>query len=253
MNKNDQKQFEMLIRDSQNILIFTGAGISTNSGIPDYRGPQGVWKKRQPVYYQDFMASEDARIEYWDFKLEGWESFRNAEPNEIHKSIVKLESAGKLIMVITQNIDGLHAKAGTSQPKLVELHGTDLLVECQQCKVRSDPEQHYQYFKDTGKPPLCTCGGYQKPATISFGQQLVENDLIRSTEAASRADMVISLGSTLSVYPAASIPLLVAERGMPYVIINRGATEHDLSQHVTLRFEGDVSEIFPAAVESALL
>src|SRR5439155_9697086 len=110
-----------LLRHGQKILVFTGAGISTGGGIPDFRGPQGVWKRRQPVYYHDFMRSEAARIEHWDFKLEGWEGFREARPNATHESIARLERAGKIQAVVTQNIDGLHAKAGTSLEKLVEL------------------------------------------------------------------------------------------------------------------------------------
>src|SRR5204863_2023194 len=113
------------LRAAKNILVFTGAGISTGSGIPDFRGPQGVWKRRQPVYYHDFMRSEAARIEHWDFKLEGWAAFRDAKPNKTHEAIVDLERAAKLIAVITQNIDGLHARAGSNPKLLVELHGTN--------------------------------------------------------------------------------------------------------------------------------
>jgi NAD-dependent deacetylase len=113
------------------IMIFTGAGISTGSGIPDYRGPGGVWKTRQPVYYQDFMTSEAARIEYWDQKAEGWEGFKSAEPNAAHRAVAQLDKMNKVCCVVTQNIDGLHEKAGIPCKKLVELHGTNLAVECQ--------------------------------------------------------------------------------------------------------------------------
>ena len=240
------------LRASNRALIFTGAGISTGSGIPDFRGPQGVWKRRQPVYFQDFMTSEAARIEHWDFKLEGWDGFRTAEPNESHRAIAKLEAAGKVAAVVTQNIDGLHARAGTSPERLVELHGTNLLVECQTCHQRSDPEPHFDFFRIRRKPPLCDCGGYLKPATISFGQSLDAAELERAAAAAEEADLVIALGSTLSVYPASSFPLLAAKRGVPYVVVNRGATDHDDLGCVTIRLEGDVAEIFPSAVASAL-
>lgn len=246
------QRFVDSLRDSSQILFFTGAGISTGSGIPDYRGPQGVWTRRQPVYYQDFMTSEDARIEYWDYKLEGWEAFRNAKPNSVHKSIVALEKAHKVNMVVTQNVDGLHARAGTSKEKLVELHGSNLAVECQSCGERSDPAPHFESFKKMQKPPVCHCGGFLKPATISFGQSLRESDLRRASQAAEQADLVVALGSTLSVHPAASIPLIAAKRGVPYVIVNRGATDHDNQPFVTLRYEGDVTEIFPPAVQEAL-
>jgi NAD-dependent deacetylase len=244
--------FAEYLRNSRRALIFTGAGISTGSGIPDFRGPQGVWTRRQPVYFQDFMRSEAARIEHWDFKLEGWDGYRDAAPNAVHHAIVALEKAGKILAVVTQNIDGLHARAGTDPDRLVELHGTNLLVECQSCHWRGDPEPHFEFFRANRKPPLCDCGGFLKPATISFGQSLDPQVLERAQDAAARADLVVALGSTLSVYPAASFPLLAAQRGVPYIIINRGATDHDHEPSVSLRMEGDVAGIFPAAVEAAL-
>ena len=236
------------LRASHCALIFTGAGISTGSGIPDFRGPQGVWTRRQPVYYEDFMTSEAARLEHWDYKLEGWDAFRAAQPNETHRAIVRLEQAGKLGLVVTQNIDGLHTLAGTAPELLVEIHGTNSQVECQSCQQRSDPQPHFDFFRAQRKPPLCHCGGFLKPATISFGQSLDPAALERAHAGALEADLVVALGSTLSVYPAASFPLLAARRGVPYVIINRGATDHDDESCVALRLEGEVSEIFPAAV-----
>ena len=241
-----------LLEQANRILVFTGAGISTGSGIPDFRGPDGVWKRRQPVYYHDFGRSEEARVKHWDYKLEGWPGFRDAKPNATHHSIVALEKKGKLLAVVTQNIDGLHAKAGTSPEKLIELHGTNSLVECQSCGKLSDPEPHFNYFKRTRLPPACECGGYLKPATISFGQNLRAEVLEQAQEVAIKGDLVVALGSTLSVYPAANIPLLSAARGVPYVIINRGPTEHDSNPEVTLRLEGDVADIFPPAVAEAL-
>lgn len=240
------------LRASKNALIFTGAGISTGSGIPDFRGPQGVWTRRQPVYFQDFMTSEAARIEHWDYKLEGRDAFRAARPNAVHHAIVRLEKAGKLCCVITQNIDGLHRLAGTGPERLVELHGTNALVECQTCHWRGDPEPHFESFRINRRPPLCECGGFLKPATISFGQNLEPKDLERASEAAMKADLVVALGSTLSVYPAASFPLAAAQRGVPYIIINRGATDHDGEASVALRMEGEVGELFPPAVDAAL-
>lgn len=240
------------LRASSRALIFTGAGISTGSGIPDFRGPDGVWKRRQPVYFQDFMTSEAARIEHWDYKLEGRDAFRDARPNAVHHAIVQLERAGKLRAVITQNIDGLHRLAGTSADRLVELHGTNALVECQSCHWRGDPEPHFEAFRRTRLPPLCGCGGFLKPATISFGQNLEPEELNRATAAALGADLVIALGSTLSVHPAAAFPLLAAKKGAPYIIINRGATDHDREPHVTLRLEGDVDDLFSSAVHVAL-
>jgi NAD-dependent deacetylase len=240
------------IRNAHRIMIFTGAGISTGSGIPDFRGPNGVWTRRKPVYYQDFMTSEAARIEHWDYKLEGWPAFRAARPNRVHEAIVKLENAQKAIAVVTQNIDGLHALAGSHNEHLIELHGTNLFVECQNCHWRGDPEPCFAAFRIDRQPPLCECGGYLKPATISFGQSLDPLTLERAGQAARAADLVVALGSTLSVHPAASFPLLAASRGIPYVIINRGATDQDDQPCVSLRLEGEVTALFPNAVDAGL-
>ena len=240
------------LQASRRILIVSGAGVSTASGIPDFRGPGGVWTRRRPVYYAEFLASEAARVEYWDFKLETWEVYQHAQPNAVHHAIVALERAGKVVSVVTQNVDGLHRRAGTSPDLLVELHGTDRLVECQTCHATSDPAPHFARFKTTRRPPSCACGGLLKPATISFGQSLRAPDLERATAAAAQADLVLALGSTLSVYPAASIPLLAAQRGTPYIIVNRGPSEHDDHPSVTLRLEGDVNALVPPAVEAAL-
>jgi NAD-dependent deacetylase len=249
---SDADTLAALIRNAERILIFTGAGVSTGSGIRDFRGPQGVWKERQPVYFDDFLSSREARIEYWDQKLEAWPSFRDASPNAVHEATVELEQAGKLLLVLTQNIDGLHSKAGTSPERLVEIHGTGSTVECMDCHRLSDPEPHMRDFAETRKPPICACGGLLKPATISFGQGLREEDVTRAARAASECDLVIALGSTLSVHPAASFPLAAAERGVPYAIVNRGETEHDRHPAVTVRLEGDVVGIFPRAVREAL-
>jgi len=251
MPTSDPKLVELL-RCARRILVFTGAGISTGSGIRDFRGPQGVWKERQPVYFQDFMSSEAARVEYWDQKLEAWPSFRDAGPNACHDAIAALERAGRIEMVVTQNIDGLHSRAGSSTERLVEIHGTNGAVECMSCHELGDPDGQMQRFAETHKAPVCACGGYLKPATISFGQALRADDLRRASLAAEAADLVVALGSTLSVYPAAGFPLAAAERGTPYVVINRGPTDHDRLPVLTLRLEGDVVQLFPPAVEAAL-
>jgi NAD-dependent deacetylase len=240
------------ISAARKILIFTGAGISTRSGIRDFRGPEGLWKSQQPIFYHDFMTQESSRNLYWKRKLESWLTIRNARPNRVHESIVNLEHAGKICMVVTQNIDGLHRRAGTSPHLLVELHGTMDKVECQSCRKIFDPDPLYKTFSETNTAPLCECGGYLKPATISFGQNLREKDLQRAYDASREADLAASLGSTLSVTPASTVPLMAAERGAPYIIINRGSTEHDAHPSVSLRLEGDVEDIFPPAVEAAL-
>lgn len=241
-----------VITAGQRILVFTGAGISTASGIPDYRGPEGVWNTRRPVFYDQFMTDHDARVEYWRQKAEDREAFGSARPNAVHRSIVELQREGRIELVVTQNVDGLHRVAGTTPSLLVEIHGTNALIECQSCGARSEPGEHFASFEQSGEPPICDCGGYLKPATISFGQQLRAIDLSRAFDAARRADVAIALGSTLSVTPAADIPYEAARHGATYAIVNRGATEHDRSPFVSLRVEGDVSDVFPEAVARAL-
>ncbi len=241
-----------LLRAARKTLVFIGAGISTPSGIRDFRGPKGIWKERQPIYYDQFMNSEAARIEYWDYKAETWPTMRDAEPNAVHESLVDLDRAGKLLMVVTQNVDGLHRRAGLNRGKLIELHGSNRLVECQSCHEETDPDPHFEYYGRTGKAPVCHCGGFLKPATISLGQSLRPADLQAADQAAKEADLVVSLGSSLSVYPASEVPLIAARRSVPYVVVNGGSTEHDGFDEISLRLEGDVSEIFPAAVKMSV-
>src|SRR5262245_3433762 len=161
-----------LLQRARHVLVFTGAGISTASGIPDFRGPQGVWKRRQPVFYGEFLASEDKRIEYWEFKLEAARDFAGARPNATHHAIVALQQAGRVQAVVTQNIDGLHQAAGSSEDSVIELHGTSRFVECTSCGERGDPAPAMEWFREHRQTPRCACGGWLKSATISFGQPL---------------------------------------------------------------------------------
>ena len=244
---DDVARLVRMLQPARRILVFTGAGISTGSGIPDFRGPQGVWKTRQPVYFHDFLASESSRIEYWQQKAEGYESFRDAQPNATHRAIADLERMGRVEAVVTQNIDGLHHEAGSSRGKVIEVHGTNRWVTCLGCGAEGEPGPAFETFRRTGGAPTCdSCGGFLKPATISFGQTLDSEVLARAFAAADTADLAIALGSTLSVHPAASVPQRAAERGAPYVIVNRGETEHDAL--ADLRLEGDVADLFVPAV-----
>ncbi len=235
-----------LLRASDRVLVFTGAGISTATGIPDFRGPGGVWTKRQPVYFDEFLESEDKRIEHWDFKLESWDVFAGARPTATHLAIVELERRGILQAVVTQNIDGLHQAAGTREDKLYELHGTNRWIECLSCGALTEPGPHMERFRATRRSPRCGCGGLLKSATISFGQPLRPAVMQGAAREALAADLVLALGSTLSVYPAAQVPLIAADRGVPYCIVNRGPTDHD--DRATLRFEAAVDEVLPPAV-----
>jgi len=235
------------LRGARRILVFTGAGISTGSGIPDFRGPHGIWHQRQPVYYKEFLASDDKRREYWEYKLEGYPLFCAARPNATHAAIVALEKLGRVQAVVTQNIDGLHQAAGSSEELVVEVHGTNAWIECVGCGARSEPAPAMAYFEKTRQVPTCgECGGWLKAATISFGQPLRPDVIDRGFAEAGKCDLVLALGSTLSVHPAAAIPLAALKRGVPYIVINRGVTDHD--ELATLRLEGDVAEILPPAV-----
>ena len=236
-----------LIERSERVLAFTGAGISTGSGIPDFRGPTGVWQMRTPVDYQEVMASAEARREYWEYKLEGHHAFRDARPNAAHLALVELERQGKLACLVTQNIDGLHQAAGTAADQLIELHGTNAEVECVQCRRREPCGRAMAEFERTREPPTCVhCGALLKPAVVMFGQALDMALLGRALRAAERADLILALGSSLVVTPAADVPLAGARRGTPYVIVNRGETAHD--RLATLRIDDDVVRVLPAAI-----
>lgn len=239
-----------LLRAAERVLVFTGAGISTGSHIPDFRGPDGVWRTRVPVELPAFVRSEDARIEYWSWKLESYPAFRDARPNAAHLALVELERRGRLEAVVTQNVDGLHRAAGTSPERLVELHGTNAEAVCLSCGRREPIARCMEEFARTNVPPRCTaCGALMKPGVVMFGEALDGADLRRANDAAKRADLVLALGSSLVVTPAADVPLVAVRRKVPYVIINRGATPHDVL--ATFTIDADLSIIVPAAIESA--
>lgn len=244
---DDTARLAEFLDGARRLLVFTGAGVSTGSGIPDFRGPDGVWKRRSPVYFQDFMRDEAARVEHWEFKLEGWDGFKAARPNAAHRALVALEKTGRLLRVVTQNIDGLHQKAGHGPGMVVELHGTNLEVECVSCGARSDPEPAFALFARERRCPTCACGGYLKTATVSFGQSMPREPLARAYADARECDAVLAIGSTLEVQPAASVPLLARERRVPYAILNQGPTAQDAV--ATLRLEGDACSLLPAALE----
>jgi NAD-dependent deacetylase len=237
-----------LLQGARRVLIFTGAGISTGSGIPDFRGPTGIWHSQRPVTFSEFMESEDKRIEYWEYKRRSYVHFAAAQPNATHLAVVELQRMGRLEAVVTQNIDGLHQLAGLADHLVVEVHGTNRRIECTLCGARSDPEAAFRRFEQQRRAPRCRCGGWLKPATISFGQRLNPNVLARAFDVAKHCDLVVALGSTLSVEPAASIPLAAYKRGVPYVVVNQGATEHD--GICSLRIEADVADVLPPAVRA---
>ncbi|MCX8117203.1 MAG: Sir2 family NAD-dependent protein deacetylase [Desulfobacterota bacterium] len=218
------------ILSSKRVVIFGGAGLSTESGIPDFRSPGGVWDRYNPedFYYQNFISSEASREKYWQMATEMYEPMKRAQPNQAHLAIAELERLGKLDCIITQNIDGLHQKAGNSPEKIIELHGTALHVTCLTCKKRYDRDEIQERIRRGIKVPYCDeCGGPLKPSTISFGQAMPEREMGEAYRRSSEADLFIVIGSSLVVQPAASLPLLAKRNGAKLVIINRDPTPYD--------------------------
>lgn len=219
-----------MVRAAGRIVVFTGAGISTESGISDFRSPGGLWEKYDPneMTFDRFLASEQTREKYWEMHRSLWPAVAAAEPNAAHLGIVELDRMGKLACVITQNIDGLHQKAGLPDTKVIEIHGTMKWVVCLKCAKRY-PREEIEKRLDSGiKIPVCDdCSGIVKPATISFGQPMPERET-REAEAASAAcDLFMVIGSSLVVYPAAQMPVLAKRSGARLIIINMTPTPHD--------------------------
>lgn len=238
------QEFAEKIRACRAIVFFTGAGISTESGVPDFRSPGGIWTRYQPVYFQDFISSEEARVRYWKMKAETLELYENVEPNIGHYSIKAFEERGQLLGLITQNIDGLHGLAGVSKEKIVELHGTDRRITCLSCDQECDPEPIYARLKAKDfTPPTCDlCGGLLKPATISFGQQMPYDAMSRAQTLSQSAEVFIVIGSSLQVQPAAAFPVIAKRSGAFLAIINREPTPLDALADFAYR--GAIGEFF---------
>jgi NAD-dependent deacetylase len=216
------------LASSRSAVAFTGAGISTESGIPDFRSPGGVWTKFRTVYFDEFCDSADARYEYWQQKAEAQRDFAAAVPNITHQTLTAWESSGRLRGVITQNIDGLHTEAGSQQ--VLELHGTARVIACLDCAWRGPAEIWVQRFLDDDRVPDCPdCAGRLKHATVSFGQALPEGVLRMAAMWAGEADLFLTLGSSLVVEPAASLPRIARQAGARLVILNRDPTPLDRS------------------------
>jgi NAD-dependent deacetylase len=228
---NDQiGQVAGLILNAKRIVIFVGAGLSTESGIPDFRSPGGVWDKYDPedFYFQNFLSSEASREKYWQMATEMYEAMRDAKPNPAHLAVAELEKLGKLDCLITQNIDGLHFKAGNSPEKVLELHGTAMHVTCLNCNKRYERDAIQGRIAKGEKAPRCDeCAGLLKPATISFGQSMPERETREAYEQSSTCDLFIVIGSSLVVQPAAYMPVVAHRNGAKLVIINRDETACD--------------------------
>ena len=235
-----------LIKDSEKIVVFTGAGVSTESGIPDFRSPGGLWSKYDPedFTYQRFVSDEKARHKYWQMSTEFFHSLQSVKPNAAHIAIAKLEAIGKLDCLITQNIDGLHQIAGVSPERIIELHGTARSVSCLSCKKRYDRDGVQERIAKGDKAPRCDdCNGLLKPATISFGQAMPEQETAEALKRSGGCDLFIVIGSSLVVQPAASMPVVAKERGARLIIINREATPHDYMADLVI--QGSAGSVLP--------
>ena len=217
-----------LIRESRRAVIFTGAGMSTESGIPEFRSPGGIWTKMQPIAFQDYLSDPGARRLSWQRRLEMEETWNTVTPNSGHRAVAELVARGKASHVITQNIDGLHQQSGVPDARLVELHGSTRYAKCLDCGTRIEIPEVLAHFTAHGDAPACAhCGGLVKTATISFGQPVPEDEMARADAAVRACDLMLVLGSSLVVYPAAGFPLQAKRQGAGLVILNREETPLD--------------------------
>ena len=240
-----------LIRAANRIVVLTGAGISTESGIPDYRGPNGVWSTGKPPTLGDYMENEERRREYWLRRLESYPDLVAAQPNRAHHSLVDLERSGKLSGIVTQNIDGLHQRAGSSPDLVLELHGSAHVIRCTSCDSVFPAEEIQQWLRDGNLHPSCpVCGGILRTATVLFGEPLPRKALDRSVELAREAELLLVVGSSLVVNPAAKLPLIAKRSGAPVAIVNRTETGQDAL--ADLRVAGSAGFVLPKAIDAAL-
>ena len=226
-----------MIEGARRVVVFTGAGISTESGIPDFRSPGGVWSKMKPIYFQEFVASREKRVEAWRRVFSGAAGWVGASPNAGHHAVAQLVAQGKVSCVITQNVDNLHQDSGVPEDRVIELHGNASYARCLTCGRRHELEALREPFLATGEPPVCWCGGFIKTATISFGQPMPEEPMARAEAETLACDLFLVLGSSLVVYPAAGFPMLARENGAALAIVNREPTEQDRLADLVLHEE----------------
>jgi NAD-dependent deacetylase len=217
-----------LIADARKLVVFTGAGISTESGIPDFRSPGGVWSKMQPIQFQDFVSDPAKRREAWERVFTGRAGWVGREPNDGHRAVARLVAQGKATCVITQNVDNLHQASGVPADKVIELHGNASYATCLECAERHELDELKDSFLKAGEIPYCRrCGGLVKTATISFGQAMPAEPMARAEAATLECDAFLVLGSSLVVHPAAGFPLLAKRNGAVLAIVNREPTDLD--------------------------
>ncbi|MEI7931643.1 MAG: Sir2 family NAD-dependent protein deacetylase [Alphaproteobacteria bacterium] len=238
-------RLRQMIGEASRIVAFTGAGISTESGIPDFRSPGGVWSQMKPIYFQDFVAREDARREAWTRVFNRTAGWTGKAPNDGHYALARL--GPKLSAIITQNVDNLHQDSGVDAYKVIELHGNASYATCLSCAGRYELEDLKPAFVERNEIPVCrSCGGLIKTATISFGQSMPEEPMARAEEETLACDLFIVLGSSLVVYPAAGFPILAKRSGARLVIVNREPTEQD--SLADLLIHGEIGQVLSNAI-----
>lgn len=248
---DDLDYLAALLRDAQAIVILTGAGISTESGIPDFRGPQGVWTKNpaaeKTATIQYYVSDPAVRKQAWQNRVNG--GFFSADPNDGHRALAELERRANVHTLVTQNVDGLHQRAGSSPEKIVEIHGTVHEAKCLSCSWRGPMEETLDRVRAGEEDPACVeCGGMLKSATVSFGENLVPADLDRAQRAAEAADVFLAVGTSLAVYPAAALPEIALSRGARLVVMNAEPTPYDGAADAVVRER--LGEVLPGLVAS---
>jgi NAD-dependent deacetylase len=245
-------QIATKIKEGGKNVVFTGAGISTESGIPDYRSQGGIWDKVRLVYFDEFMSSKESRVEYWRQRGELYQKIAAAKPNKAHIALARLNEMGLLQAVVTQNIDGLHQASGLPDDKIVELHGNTCRIRCMSCQKIS-PIDKVQQRLTTGDPaPECECGGFLKPDTISLGQAMPAAEVEKSVTLSRECDFFLIVGSTLVVQPAAHMPIYAKNNGAFLAIINLSDTPCDAMCDVLIRAKaGEVMQQIVSEVEKA--
>ncbi|MAI11977.1 MAG: NAD-dependent deacetylase [Rhodospirillaceae bacterium TMED167] len=238
MTPDPQEAFRALLADSRHVVMFTGAGISTESGIPDFRSPGGIWTRNKPIPFQDYIASEEVRRATWRRKFEIDKTIKDAEPNAGHWAIAQMVNHGQVRKIITQNIDGLHQASGVPEDRVIELHGNTTYARCLTCQARHELAPIRDAFQRDETLPVCgTCGGMVKTATISFGQPMPEREMQEAQRDAITCDLFIAIGSSLVVFPAAALLPLAKENGAKLVILNREKTDFDELADLSIRAE----------------
>ncbi len=237
-SEQNMTRFAKLLENSERIVFFTGAGISTESGIPDFRSKGGIWEQFKPVMFQDFIENADCRNEYWRQRFFRHDDMIQAEPNRGHRAVSSLIQRGKASAVITQNTDGLHQKSGVPEKKIIELHGNSTYATCLTCNSRHELEWIREMYLNDGLAPDCPeCGGIIKTATVSFGQPMPKDKMRAAQIETLACDLMVAVGSSLKVFPAASFPITARQNGAQLIILNRDPTDLDKYANLVLNKE----------------